>query len=102
MAKGKDATLQIPGHSRSIKLPESFKPDHIRRAQKDCEILAQIIEEKPDEVRSLVNDLLQDKTHDAKQRAKELGLSEDEFVRKGGGIYILIILIVLLYATDAY
>jgi hypothetical protein len=98
----KEAKVQIPGHSKKIDLPHSFEPEDVSRAQKDCEILGEILRDRPEEVRALSNDLLQGNTRDAKQRARELGLSEDEFTSKGGGIYALIILVVLLYATDAY
>jgi len=44
------------------------------------------LEDKAHEVRSLLNDLLEGNTAGAKEKTKELGLSEDNFVGKGGGL----------------
>ncbi len=97
-----DAMLQIHGHRRELKLPRSFNPEDIRRAQRDCEILSEILQDKAEDVRSLLDDLLEGKNADAKKRAKELGLSEDNFVDKDGGLLWLLVIVVLLYATNAY
>jgi hypothetical protein len=94
--------VRVAGHSRELRLPQSFKSEDIRRALKDSEILSEVLENNGEQVLALANDLLQGNTHNAKQRARELGLSEDAFTKKGGGIYALIFLVVLLYATDAY
>lgn len=102
MAEREVDMVQVAGHRRQLRLPRKFNPEDIRRAQKDSEILGEVLQGNPDEVRALANDLLQGNTRDAKRKAREIGLSEDDFVGKGGGIYALIFLVVLLYATDAY
>jgi hypothetical protein len=97
-----DGMVRFSEYSRQLDVPQRFKREHIQRAQKDCEILGEILRDKPDEAQSLLDDVLAGKIADAKKRAKELGLSEDNFISKGGGIFWIIVIVVVLYATEAY
>jgi hypothetical protein len=97
-----DVMVEVDGHSRKLDLPRHINREDISRAQRDCEILSEILEDKAHEVRSLLNDLLEGNTAGAKEKAKELGLSEDNFVGKGGGLAWLLVVVVVLYATDAW
>jgi hypothetical protein len=98
----KAMVVEIPGHKRELELPQAFELEDIRRAQRDCEILSEKLQGNTDEIREFLNELLRGDTRDAKRRARELGLSVNDFVSRGGGIFWLIVLAGVLYSTAAY
>lgn len=57
----------------------------MRTALADAQILASLLEEQPDEIAALVNGALQGRIAEAKERATRVGLTEEEFQRRGGG-----------------
>jgi hypothetical protein len=87
---------------RGLRLPEHFTPEHIKRAQKDCEILGEKLRTHPAEVTAILDSILANKFDHARRMAHEIGISEESFVEQGGGLLWLVVVAVLLYATDAY
>jgi hypothetical protein len=74
---------------RAIK-PENIKPEVIRR---DCELLSGIVEKYPDSAERLISALLdgtQEGVDSAISLAEEIGLTEAQFVKKGGGLFFLV------------
>jgi hypothetical protein len=89
-------------HTWRLKLPKSFDVEDLRKAHRDCEILGEKLRSDPKEIAAVMNELRQNKIVDAKQRIKRLGLTERDFANQDGGLAWLLIVAVLLYATDAY
>jgi hypothetical protein len=83
-------------------IPKQFTPQDLRRAQRDCEILATKLRDNPEDMTALLDAVLQDRGQDAVRMIKELGLGEEEITAQGGGLFWLVVIAVLLYATDAY
>jgi hypothetical protein len=87
---------------RRLAVPTKFTKQDIERARKDCEILAGKLQGHSDDMVTLLNAISEGRVEDAKQKARELGLEEHEFVAQGGGLMWLVVIAVLLYATNAY
>ena len=85
-----------------IDIPTSFGPEDLQRAQRDCEILAEKLRDQPGEMASLLEAITHNKFDEAHRMIGQLRLTEQEFSSQGGGLYWLVVVGVLLYATDAY
>ena len=88
--------------ARRLEIPTKFSPGDIKRAQRDCEILAEKLKNNPEEAAKLFQCIVDNKLDDARQLSRKLGIDEQEFLEKGGGLWMLIILAVLLWGTDAW
>ena len=87
---------------RHIKLPLKFEAEDVQRARKDCEILAKKLQADPERIVTLLAAAQGNDVTKAQQIAQEIGLTEEEFAKSGGGLMWLVVIAVLLYATDAY
>jgi hypothetical protein len=79
-----DLLAQIP-------LPSAIDPKDVGKICQDCDLFAATLRKKPQEAGTI---------------AREMGLSEEQFARKGGGLYWLLIAAIVvagvLYAKDAW
>jgi len=107
---GKDTDV-IAGLSAAIQsslqlnIPLEVSKEAITRLTKDCEILLVTIQKDPDGVQKLLSAIAEGKFETAAEIGKSLGLTEAEFVDKGGGMMWLLALAVgaaiLLWPRDA-
>lgn len=74
----------------------------LERAARDAEILAGKLRDEPDRLREVLQAVKGGDKRSAVRGLKELGMSEEDFEREGGGLFWLVVIVVLLYATDAY
>ena len=100
--QGKGDFLVSTNLCRSLKLPEGLKAEDVQRVQRDCEILAGILRDNSEEASALLQNIIENKMERAKEISSKLGLTEEEFAKQGGGLMWLVVVVVLLYATDAY
>jgi hypothetical protein len=98
---GKDLPL-LANHIAQLQVPQQFSPEDLQRAQRDCEILAQKLRDRPDEMTALLEGIVKNKGQGMRHELENLGLTEDQARAEGGGFLWLIVLVVLLYSTDAY
>jgi hypothetical protein len=73
-----------------IVMPEGCSHEHILLATKDTEILTKILKEHPEEIVSIMEDITSGKLSDAKKAAAEIGISEENFINQGGGMWAVI------------
>jgi len=88
--------------ARRLEIPAQFHLDDIKRAQRDCEILGEKLKNNPKEAAELFQYIVDNKLDAARQLSRKLGINEQEFLEKGGGLIWLVVIVVLLYATDAW
>jgi hypothetical protein len=79
------------GRSVRVDLPETFTADHVSLATRDAEILAGILKENSYEYCQIVNAVATGDFEKAKKMAEQIGLTEANVVRQGGGMWALII-----------
>jgi hypothetical protein len=93
-----------PGRNVHIDLPVQFSTDHIALALRDTEIIQAILKNKPKEMEAIMSSVTTGNFKEAQKLAEEIGLSEDYFIKQGGGMWALVILIAvgcaLLLAHD--
>ena len=85
--------------------PKRFEiGDHLdlERAARDAEILAAKLRENPEGITEVFHAVRRGDKKAAAAKLQELGMSEDDFKEQGGGLFWLVVLVVVLYATDAY
>jgi hypothetical protein len=78
--------------------PDVFTDQHLKTAQRDYEIVAEMIKDNPEKTRQVMNDVLRRNMESAAKGALELGLTEKQFIAKGGGFPIAIIIICIACA----
>lgn len=88
--------------ARRLEIPAQFHLDDIKRVQKDCEILAEKLKRNPEEAAELFQLIVDNKHNEARKLSRKLGIDEQEFLEKEGGLIWLVVVVILLYATDAY
>lgn len=74
-------------------LPE-FSTDRIATAERDCEILRDILSRCPGELEEIVRALAEGRTKEAREAARSIGIAEESFADQGGGMLALILLCV--------
>lgn len=79
------------GKSVRVEIPETFTAEHIALAAKDAEIFAEILKRSPQEFSQIVSAVTAGKFAEAKEMANNIGLTEDNFVRQGGGMWAVVI-----------
>jgi hypothetical protein len=77
-----------------IALPEKYSDEHIDLAIKDCEILTDILKNHPSEIEDIVASLTTGKIKETQAIAAKIGIAEENFMRRGGGMLALILLAV--------
>jgi hypothetical protein len=87
---------------RRLEIPAEVTQLDIQRAQRDCEILGAMLRNNSKEALELISAIQRGKLDDAKRVARKIGLTEPEFSEQGGGLMWLVVIGVLLYATDAF
>jgi hypothetical protein len=85
-------------HVARLDLPQSFTSEHMDIIQKDIEILAEIVNQYPDDFLALQNAIVQHDRATARQLADKLGLNEQAIVARGGGVWGLVIVIAVAAA----
>jgi hypothetical protein len=84
-----------PGRSVQINLPSEFSAEHVALASKDLEILLTLLSEKPNEMQQIVAAVSAGNFASAQELAKEIGLTESDFVDQGGGLLAVVIVIAI-------
>jgi hypothetical protein len=94
-----DLLAQIP-------LPSAIDPKDVGKICQDCDLFAATLRKSPQMFSKLIEALNHGKPQEAGTIAREMGLSEEQFARKGGGLYWLLIAAIVvagvLYAKDAW
>ncbi len=88
-----------------VEVPYSVTPDSVRRAQKDCEGVAAILRDHPDETAELLSAAAQSNVERSREIATRLGFTEEDFVAKGGGLInalIVAAVVVVLLVQDGH
>jgi hypothetical protein len=84
-----------PGRNVHVDLRAGFSADHIALAAKDAEIIRGILKDKPKEVQEIVSAVSAGKFKEAQKIAERIGITEDYFVKQGGGLWALVIVIAI-------
>ena len=87
-----------------IDLPQEFSSDHIKLAQRDIELIGDMIKQSPDDLIQLINHASNGEASRARKIAADIGFTESDFERQGGGMLAIVIIIAvgaaLLLAHD--
>jgi hypothetical protein len=70
----------------------------------DSELFNSLLREKPEEVVAMVNDLVAGRTDKARNVARSIGFTEEDFQRQGGGLIFwagIIVCGIMIYAAAA-
>jgi hypothetical protein len=89
-----------------IDLPPTVTEEHIALMQKDLAIMAEIAQQHPKDMTDLQNAVVRHDFQTATQLAESIGLTEEQFVARGGGqvgvaLGILVGLVVVAVVVDA-
>jgi hypothetical protein len=81
-----------------VSADDVVSPELIRTAARDAELMAQLLRERPDEMREFYNHVVNDRREEGTRLARSIGLSELRFKEQGGGMwpYILGAAVVIL------
>ncbi len=89
-----------------IQLPLEVPKDALTHIQRDCEILIERLKTNPAAASTLLSAVASGSLGQAREAGRALALTEQEFVREGGGLWWLLVAAVcaavLLYPSDAY
>jgi hypothetical protein len=82
-------------------LPERFTRDDIRRVQEDVRVLGEIASDRQEELMRLLDAVAEHKIGEAIAIARKIGLTEERFRERDGGMLgIIILAIVILVALE--
>jgi len=84
-----------PGRNVHVDLPVEFSANHVALAAKDAEILLSILKDKPKEVEEIVSAVGAGNFKETQKIAERIGITEDYFVKQGGGLFALVIVIAI-------
>jgi hypothetical protein len=89
-----------------LQMPETFTAEHLKTAQRDLEILAEVAQAAPDDMAALQNALIQNDFQTARDLTVKLGIDEAQMIAKGGGGVWLVVAVIavgaaLLLASDS-
>jgi hypothetical protein len=73
----------------------------MKKALADSKIIASLLQEHPKEMAAIANDVLAGRTDAAQQLAERIGLTEEAFQRKGGGLLSWLVIAFLAGAIIA-
>ena len=79
------------GRSVRVDVPKTFTAEHVALATRDSEIVAGILKQYPHEYCQLVNAVTEGKIEEARKIAEQIGLTEQNVMRQGGGMWAIII-----------
>jgi hypothetical protein len=89
--------------SAELQVPRDFPSEHLRLAQVDLEIIAEKLQGNVEEVRLLLQAFVEGRNSEVERWIKELGLREEDFQARGGGIFWAVVVVgVLCCASEAY
>jgi hypothetical protein len=71
--------------------PDALTAEQMTTVQRDAEIMAALLRDHPDDIRSLCNDMIAGRIDSAKETALRVGLSESGFKMQGGGMWPYIV-----------
>ena len=83
-------------HKLQIELPKLHTKTDLARIQRDCEILGEILKSQPDKVVELLQAARSNDREKAQRLARELKLTEADFLAQEGGFVGLVIVIILI------
>jgi hypothetical protein len=90
------------GQALKINFPEKFGPDLLAIARKDLEIFAKVMDDSPDDVLEMIDHASHHDVAEVMNLVKKLDLSEERFIKDGGGwVAIAIIVIILILAVSS-
>ena len=75
--RSESVTIEIP-------VDDVVTPEQMKIALKDAELMLELLRDRPDEMRSLYNDVVAGRTDAVKETATRIGLSESSFRERGG------------------
>ena len=105
-ATRKEGGFEVCGDQQlRIPIPRRCNKADLAKMRKDCEILQEMIDKRPKELSALLQQVSQGNLAEAEKTAANLGLSEEAFVKAGGGLLWLAIPIavgILLAPRAAY
>src|SRR5437773_5984642 len=67
-------------------------PREIKKAQVDAEVIASLFRNHPEEITAMANHMMAGRTVAAREIASTIGLTEDAFQEKGGGLWWFLII----------
>ena len=70
-----------------FEMPSNFTAEGIQHAQKDFEMVAAMLRDNPEEMRALLDAVVQNRLSQAQEIAEKLGISEHKFQAQGGGLW---------------
>ena len=79
-------------------------PEELKKALADSEMVTSLLREHPNEMMAIVNDVLMGRTEAARQSAVRIGLTEEAFRERGGGLLFwcgIIICGIMIYGAAA-
>lgn len=88
-----------------VVVPCECRKDDISKLKKDCHILLELADKYPEEMSSLFQHVSEGNLARAQGVAKKLNLSEEDFIKKGGGLLWLAIPVavgIFLYPSKAH
>lgn len=77
-----------------IAIPEKLSAEHVGLAAQDCEILQGILSESPGETTEILAAVAAGRIGEAREVAKRIGITEESFAARGGGMWAIILVAV--------
>lgn len=85
-----------------LRLPQEVSAADLIVAARDAEIIGDRIRSQPEKMQHLANAILKGEREVFDSLLTEVRLTESDVVKDGGGLIWLVVVVVLLYSTDAY
>ena len=85
-----------PGRNVHVDLPAGYSAEHLALAAKDAEILMGILKDKPQEVQAIISAVSAGNFTEARKVAKGIGITEEDFMEQGGGLWGVVIVIAVV------
>jgi hypothetical protein len=96
-----DGLSTSSGLSLLLGISEQFTEAHINKIIKDSEIFRRQFKANSRKAVELLNQISSRKKDHGKKLLIEMGLTEEDFVKEGGGCIWLLIALILLYSCEA-
>jgi hypothetical protein len=86
------------GRSIRAAIPENFTAEHVALAARDSELLMGMLKNHPHEFCEMVNAINTGKFTEARKMAEKVGLTEENIISQGGGLWAVVIVIAVAAA----
>lgn len=96
------ANQQVLNKIHRLRIPDSIGPAQLAIAARDAEIISDRLTSRPDAMQAIIDAVLNGDQKQASRLLADLKLTEEDVRSEGGGMFWLIVIVVVLYATDAY